>query len=215
MKKLWFLAAFLLWASAGQAAESKEFVFLGDLVDSLRYCRVSLDYRITGKTPLQKMISDVEEADLNLERARRLLEKYLKEESVPAIGRCAASVVNAIDMIGYSLDGFRGKLSSVGGLHPAGFEDSVPETARFRAQNKKGWEELCASLRETLAPVVDKISEDERQQLSARINEWFKEGVPEGLWDVPGDQVLKEEKREIAEEFSDALAFFKEQLGHE
>jgi hypothetical protein len=217
MQRFLFLAFFLLSASAAQAAESKEFIFLRDLLDSLRHCRVAMDYRILGKTPAQKMIEDVGEAKLNLERARQVLEKYMEEEA-SAINNCAYSVVNAIDTLVYSLDAFSGKLNSVAGLHPFGFEDTVTETARFRMQNRKGWDALCSALSKGLAPIIgrpSKISLEERQKLVERLDALRNEVVPPDLADAPGDEALKEEKRQMVMEFSDALAFIKELLVNE
>jgi hypothetical protein len=217
MKRIGFLAFFLLWFSAAQGGESKEFVFLWDLLDCLRHCRVALDFRITGKTPAQKMVADVEEAKLNLERGRQVLEEYMKEET-SAINNCAYSVVNAIDTLVYSLDAFSGKLNSVAGLHPFGFEDTVTETARFRMQNRKGWDTLCSALSKGLAPIVGsppRINQEERKRLAGKIDELFRESVPPGLADEPGDEALKEEKRSMATEFSDTLVSFKELLVNE
>jgi hypothetical protein len=226
MKKIPFVLLFMLCVSSVSAAPSGEFTFMWDLLDALRFCQSVIDCRIITKTPPQKMIADTEEANVNLEKARHFLELYAKDKDDP-INKCAVALINGIDILMYSNDVLNGKLQSVAGLHPYGFRNTASETARFRAQSKRGWEEFFSSL-STGVPLVIlkspqdqnarrkayKISKEERLQLKERINTLFPES-DETYIEVGEEEVLRKEMMDLHRGFTAAVAAITELLTDE
>ncbi len=217
------LAVFALVTPVLAGEGSKEFAFLWDVLDALKYCRAAVDFRVTVKIPPKEMIADTEEANLNLERAKHPLDKYSKETD-PAITKCAVDLINAIDILVYSNDVLIAKLESVGGLHPYGFENVQAETSRFRSQSKKGWEEFFTSLTADLPPLIKgplkdlnsgkapyKISEEERQRLATRIEELFKADVAQEA--LPEEGEGEGVKQDIRTRFLEATDTVKQLLG--
>jgi len=212
MKKFLFVLMFLLGAVSLFAGSSKEFTFMWQVLDALRFSRSAIDYRVIAKKPTREMIADTDAANVNFEKAKQVLDIYTRDED-KAIYNFTSAIINGIDMLIYSNDGFNGKLQSVAGLIPEGFVDTVSETARFRAQNKRGWDELFSSLEnQDMKTVISKISKEERQKLIERLDAIFADSG-EALTEEEGFEILKEEKRDLQRRFTQAIVNIRERLG--
>lgn len=211
MKRIFFVFIFLLGATGLFAEPSEEFIFFGDLLDALKFCRAAIDYRIAAKRPAKEMVADTDEANAHLRKARHLLERYTKDEN-EAVSQFTGAIINGIDILIYSNDALNGKLQSVASLLPYGFDDTVSETARFRSQSKRGWDEFFLSLESQYTrTAISKISKEERQLLLERIDAMFAQ--PGETPTEDGEiEILKEGKGELHRRFREVIATIKELL---
>ncbi len=210
-KRVFLVFIFLLGATSLFAEPPEEFIFFGDLLGALKFCRAAIDYRISVKRPAKEMILDTDEANVLFEKARHLLEIYAKDENA-AVSQCVAPIINGIDILIYSNDVLNGKLESVASLLPHGFDDTVSETARFRSQSKRGWNEFFLSLESPyIRTAVSKISKEKRQLLLERTD-----ALLAPLDETPTEdgeiEILKEEKRQLHKRFREVVAPIKELL---
>lgn len=220
MKKIILFFIFVIFCATLYADSSKEFTFIWDALGALRFCQAAIDYRITSKIPPRQMILDTEQANVNFERAKQMLDKYAQDKD-PLIKDCAAGIINGIDILVYSNDVLAAKLESVAGLHPGGFDNAESETARFRGQSKRGWKEFFSSLSRLSPLVVEsaqngretlfKISKEERQKLAERIKELFKEGAAAPEEEI-GQNTLEIEKLDLHTRFAASVAAIKDLL---
>ncbi|MFH0827193.1 MAG: hypothetical protein V1923_04855, partial [Candidatus Omnitrophota bacterium] len=120
-------------------------------------------------------MADTDKANVIFEKARTLLERYAKD-SDEAISQRARAIINAMDILTYSNDVLNGRLHSVAGLIPNGFDDPVSETTRFRSQSKKGWDALFLSLEsQEMKQVISKISKEGKQKLIEKMDTLFSQ----------------------------------------
>jgi hypothetical protein len=184
-KRVLFSVVSIILFTCVYAEDSKEFTFIWDLLDALKLCRDSIEYRVTTRILPNKMISDTEAANVNFEKAKHILEKYTVDKDKNIL-KVVTKIVNGIDILVYSNDVLLAKIENIAGLHPYGFENTEFETARFRAQSKKGWNEFFSSLSGLAEVIIDtsqdkssagrslfKISKEEGQKLVDKINELF------------------------------------------
>jgi len=181
MKRISLVLAFLIFClSCVYADNSGEFTFVWDTLESLHFCQLALDCRIKEKIPPQKMISDTTAALGNLNKAKKIIQKYTDNRDTD-INTIVKNMINGIDILINSNEGLLAKIKNIASIFPDGFENVESETAKFRAKSNKGWEEISSSLSKLSAVIIEsvRISKEEKEKLVGRLNELFNGNLKE------------------------------------
>lgn len=181
------LLGVLLLSSASFAADSKEYTFAGELIESLNRCQFFLDARLDVNAKSAEVMSAVMNANNQLEQAKLPIQKYLRDNDAD-IKRIAIDTVVGIDNF---IDGnlkfleLTRKKDSAG---PQGLKDLEDTLEKIAKQRFDAWRliiDSAVTLPTVIAeraksdyptgPIPFKISKDERRLLRNQVNQLFKD----------------------------------------
>ncbi len=191
MKKLFLVfACFFMAVSLVLAAESKEFIFSSDLLESLNYAQKSMDVYVTKVDQIEQRLDVTLKATKELEAAKDVIKNYIADEN-DKIKTISEGVLVGIEVLIENNQKLIDLVKKIQNSDPAAIKSFDTEFTKIKQNTQSGWEMIALSSSHLFYVIANpeakpenlknriefKISVQEKEKLFSKINSYFKEKI--------------------------------------
>lgn len=191
MKKLYTaVVCFFMAVSLAWAAESKEFIFSSDLLESLNYAQKSMDAYVTKVDKVEQRMDFTLKANKELESGKEIIKKYLVDED-DKVKTISEGVLVGIELLIENNQKLIELIKKLQESDISAVKSFDTEFAKIKQNTQSGWEMIALSSSHLFYVIANpeanpvelnnriefKISVQEKEKLFSKTNSYFKDKI--------------------------------------